>query len=186
MLIEIVFLSFVSLIIIFFRKRNLTLDNFNNIEIKGYKILIIAAVVEISSVFLFRNYNDSLFFKVLSKSYLIYPAILYVTTININKHYMKFFFLGTLFNFVAIAFNDFKMPVLISEAFANAEATKIYLENGKDLIHSIMTDETKFKFLCDIITIPPPYPFVKTISVGDIFLLSGIFIFWQEEVTNSI
>jgi len=184
MLIEIIFLSFVSLLIIFLRKKKLTIESFNNIEIKGYKILIVAAMVEISSVFLFRTYSDSIFIRFLSNSYLIYPAILYVTTINVEKHYMKFFFLGTLFNFIAIAFNDYKMPVLISDAFANAEATRIYLQTGKDLIHSVMYDGTKFKILCDIITIPPPYPFVKTISIGDIFLLSGIFLFWQEEVAH--
>lgn len=185
MLIEIVFISIVSLLIIFIRKKKLTIANFNNIEIKGYKILIVAAVVEISSVFLFRTYSDSLFIKILSNSYLIYPAILYVTTINMDKHYMKLFFLGTLFNFIAIAFNDYKMPVLISDAFSNAEATKVYLETGKDLIHSIMNDATRFKILCDIITLPPPYPFIKTISIGDIFLLSGIFLFWQEEVAHN-
>ena len=93
---------------------------------------------------------------------------------------MILFFFGTLFNFLAIAANGFKMPVYVSDLLADVEAKKIFLMSGKDLVHSLLTEETRLKFLCDIITLHPPYPFSKTISVGDVFLLSGIFAFWQD------
>jgi hypothetical protein len=100
---------------------------------------------------------------------------------NIRKDFMKPLFVGTLFNFIAIISNDFKMPVLI----LNSEKNRIFLQSGQDLIHSLLTDSTHFKILCDIITIPYPYPFVKTISIGDVLLLVGIFIFWQKAFVNN-
>lgn len=179
MIIEIILLSIISLSLLFFIKGKFNITDFN-IDIKGYKILIIMAVVEITAVFLFKKFSSNEILKILSMSWIIYPAILVVTLFNFKKHCMKLFFLGTMLNFVAIVFNDFKMPVYIAETAANSQATVAMLNSGKDLIHSMMTASTRFKFLCDIITIPPPYPFVKTISIGDILLLAGVFIFWQE------
>ncbi len=150
------------------------------VEIKGYKLLILTAVIEITAQFLFKRFPGSSLLKFLSLSWLIYFAIFYVAARNINKSYMMLFFLGTLLNFIAIASNGFKMPVLVSEILGDVEAKKLYLQTGQDLIHSLLTDRTKFKFFCDIITIPPPYPFSKTISIGDVFLLAGVFAFWQD------
>ncbi|MDD2494395.1 MAG: DUF5317 domain-containing protein [Tissierellia bacterium] len=179
MLIEIIIVSIISIIILIIRKVKLNLSQIK-IKVKGYQILIIMAVIEITAVFLFKAFPDSKIFKILSLSYIIYPAIMIVTLINFKNYFMKLFFLGTLLNFIAVAFNDFKMPVYILENIANSQATIILLESGQDLIHSLMTDSTRFKILCDIITLSPPYPFVKTISIGDILLLLGVFVFWQE------
>jgi hypothetical protein len=151
-----------------------------NFEIKGYKILILTAVIEITAQFLFKRFPGSSLLKFLSLSWLIYFAIFYVAARNISKSYMMLFFVGTLLNFIAITSNNFKMPVLVSDVLGDVEAKKLYLKTGQDLIHSLLTDKTKFKFLCDIITIPSPYPFPITISAGDVFLLAGVFAFWQD------
>ena len=183
MLTEIILTSMLSIllsiIILLIRKRYFDFSKVK-IEIKGYKILIIMAVIEITAQFLFKHFSDNNFLKFLSLCWLIYIAILYVTALNIKKSYMMLFFIGTLLNFIAIAANGFKMPVLVSEVLSDIETKKMYLQSGQDLIHSLLTTETKFKLLCDIITIPPPYPFPKNISIGDVFLLSGIFAFWQD------
>jgi len=183
MLTEIILTSILSIllaiIILLVRKRYFDFSKVK-IEIKGYKVLIIMAVIEITAQFLFKHFSDNNFLKFLSLCWIIYIAILYVTALNIKKSYMMLFFIGTLLNFIAIAANDFKMPVLVSEVLSDIETKKMYLLSGQDLIHSLLTTETKFKLLCDIITIPPPYPFPKSISIGDVCLLSGIFAFWQD------
>lgn len=181
---EILMLTIISIILLLFRKKTLDISILK-LEIKGYQILIIAAVIEVIAEFLYNNFINNNAVKILSLNWLIYFAIFAVTIINFKKPFMKLFFLGTLLNFIAIISNDFKMPVLVSEVLANAEAKKIYLQTGQDLIHSLLTDNTKFKLLCDVITLPPPYPFPKTISIGDIFLLSGIFFVWYEPDNKS-
>ena len=54
MFIEIILLSTISLFILFLRKGKLDISNID-IEIKGYKILILMAVTEIAAVFLFNR-----------------------------------------------------------------------------------------------------------------------------------
>lgn len=181
---EILMLTIISIILLLFRKKTLDISILK-LEIKGYQILIIAAVIEVMAEFLYNKFINNNAVEILSLNWLIYFAIFAVTIINFKKPFMKLFFLGTLLNFIAIISNDFKMPVLVSEVLANAEAKKIYLQTGQDLIHSLLTDNTKFKLLCDVITLPPPYPFPKTISIGDIFLLSGIFFVWYEPENKS-
>lgn len=183
MISEIILISILSILIAILiliatqKKPDLVNRNF---EIKGYKILILTAVIEITAQFLFKRFPGSNLLKFLSLSWLIYFAIFYVAARNISKSYMMLFFVGTLLNFIAITSNNFKMPVLVSDVLGDVEAKKLYLKTGQDLIHSLLTDKTKFKFLCDIITIPSPYPFPITISAGDVFLLAGVFAFWQD------
>lgn len=183
MISEIILISILSILIailiLIATKKSPDITN-RNFEIKGYKLLILTAVIEITAQFLFKMFPSSSLLRYLSLSWLIYFAIFYVAAINIKKSYMMLFFIGTLLNFIAIASNGFKMPVFVSDVLGDVEAKRLYLQTGQDLIHSLLTDKTKFKFLCDIITIPSPYPFSKTISIGDVFLLAGVFAFWQD------
>jgi len=180
---EIIFFSLLSvitaLLFLLIKKRKFDFNKYK-ITVKGYKIIILATVIKIAAEFLFKKYTNVSLFRFLSLSWVIYIALLYVSLLNIKKSYMMLFFLGTLFNFIAIAANGFKMPVYVSELLSDFEAKKMFLLSGNDLVHSLLTKETRLKFLCDIITLHPPYPFPKTISVGDILLLSGIFAFWQD------
>lgn len=183
MLPEIILMSLISISVLLIKKKRFNISSIK-IEIKGYQILIIAAVIELTAEFVYKNFTGNNLFKMLSFHWLIYLAIFAVTILNFKKTFMKFLFIGTLLNFIAIVSNDFKMPVLVSELFSNAEAKIIYLQSGQDLIHSLLTENTRFKMLCDIFTLPPPYPFPKTISIGDVSLLLGVFVVWQESVNN--
>ncbi len=185
MFIEMLIISAVSLLILSFRHGLPDISKFHA-EIRGYKILLIMAAIEAVAVFLFKKFSDIDLLKILSITWLIYIPILVVSLINFDTHFMRLFFIGTLLNFIAISCNDFKMPVFISNMAANSQQTISYLSSGSDLIHSLAKDTTNLKFLCDIITLPPPYPFVKTISIGDILLLSGVFVFWQETYSSKI
>ncbi len=183
MIYEIIFFSLLSVIIgiitLKIQTRKFDFDKYH-VRIRGYKVMILAAVIKITAEFLFKKYTNISILRILSHNWIIYIGLLYVSFINIKKSYMILFFIGTLFNFLAIATNDFKMPVYVSELLLDVEAKKMFLLSGQDLVHSLLTEETKLKFLCDIITLHPPYPFPKTISVGDVFLLSGIHAFWQD------
>lgn len=180
MFFEMLLISVVSFIVLKIRKRKLTIlsDDFN---IKYYKILIAAGIFQGLCTIVFKRFPKLLPEKLLLLNWIVYPFISFVAIKNINKKYMILFLLGTILNLIAILSNDFKMPVAIASQYANSQIAIDYLRNGKDLIHSLLTENTNFKVLCDIITLAPPYPFVKTISIGDIFLLLGIFAFWQNE-----
>ena len=184
MIFEIIFFSSLSIItgiiILLIKNKKFDFKNYH-VKIRGYKVLILAAVIKIAAEFLFKKYTNISLLRILSSlNWIIYIGLLHVSFLNIKKSYMMLIFFGTLFNFLAIAANDFKMPVYVSELLTDVEAKKMFLLSGKDLVHSLLTEETKLKFLCDIFTLHPPYPFPKTISVGDVFLLSGMYSFWQD------
>ncbi len=176
---EILILTIISILILLIRKKTLDISIIK-LEIKGYQILIITALIEITAEYLFKHFSNNEFIRVLSFHWIIYLAIFAITLLNFKKPFMKLLFFGTLLNFIAIISNDFKMPVLVSEILTDTEAKKLYLQSGQNLIHSLLTKDTNFKILCDIITLSPPYPFPKTISIGDVFLLIGVFFVWQE------
>ena len=75
------------------------------------------------------------------------------------------------------------MPVSIN-GFKGIRDETILPYREFDIKHMGINKNTKFKYLADIILIPKPYPLPKIISIGDIFLMSGIFMFFQEETFN--
>lgn len=183
MVFEIIFFSILSIItaivILLLKRRSFDLKNYNP-NIRGWKVLIMAAVIKITAEFLFKKFTGLTLLRILSLNWVIYFSLIYVSLLNIRNPFMMLFFSGALLNFAAIAANGFKMPVYVPDLLTDVEAKKMFLLSGKDLVHTLLTEETKLKFLCDIITLHPPYPFPKSISVGDVFLLAGVFAFWQD------
>ena len=74
------------------------------------------------------------------------------------------------------------MPVAI-DGIDGSKNIKIELRTS-DIKHEAMTEDTRLPFLGDIIRIPPPYPLPKILSIGDIFLIVGVFVFFQEGMTS--
>jgi hypothetical protein len=57
------------------------------------------------------------------------------------------------------------------------------LKDGYIAGHSVLIKgKTNLWLLGDIINIPPPYPFPQTISIGDIFIALGAFLFIQNNM----
>lgn len=175
--------AIISVILVFLRKRSL--KKLKNVNIKGWYILFISAGVQVL-ISLSIKYNMLDNFVIKNFKYLIILSYLFlITTIimNIEKRYMKLFLIGILLNLVVISANEGKMPVSIDGVKGiNEETTLPYREF--DIKHIGIDSNTKFKYLSDIILIPKPYPLPKVISIGDIFLMLGIFIFFQEETFN--
>ncbi|ARK32679.1 DUF5317 domain-containing protein [Halalkalibacter krulwichiae] len=88
--------------------------------------------------------------------------------------------IGVFLNFIVMALNGGRMPV-------SYEATVIALDpiyadilkEGLYGKHMMLTESTKLGFLGDVIPITSPYPKSQVISIGDIIMNIGIFIFIQ-------
>ncbi|MBS4026246.1 MAG: DUF5317 domain-containing protein [Clostridia bacterium] len=91
----------------------------------------------------------------------------------LNKQTFNIFLpLGTFLNFLVIALNKGSMPV-DSRYMTDASIEKLAFS----VTHTIMTETTIFPWLADIIYIK--WPGQQLISIGDIFICAGIFIFIQ-------
>ncbi len=71
------------------------------------------------------------------------------------------------------------MPVSLNGIKGINEYVELPLKEF-DIKHKGVTPDTKLVYLADIILIPRPYPLPKILSIGDIFLILGLFLFLQE------
>jgi len=181
---EMIIVATLSIIVAIARKRKIS--NLENIRIKGLGFFILSLLVQSGSVFIAGKWNNSEF-GILIKDYfewihcISYQLILIGIALNLQKRYMKVFFLGTVMNFTVILFNVMRMPVKIPVGMENSWENFVFLNSSKDLIHIIMDENTRLKFLGDIFILKKPYPFIKAISLGDILLLIGFFDLIQKE-----
>lgn len=159
--------------------------NLGNVNIKGWYFLIVSAGIQLSlsllkvidrpfSIRLVEDY----FFYIMLLSYLFLGLVIFL---NIFKLSMKIFLIGFLLNSLVIFSNGAKMPVAI-DGIDGSKNIKIELRTS-DIKHEAMTEDTRLPFLGDIIRIPPPYPLPKILSIGDVFLIVGVFVFFQEAMT---
>lgn len=111
-------------------------------------------------------------FVVLSYLFILFPLL-----ININIKGAYFALVGTITNAAVIFVNNGMMPVsknaILISGYQNA------LQEGQrlDLMHYVADGSTRLFMFSDVIPIPRPYPFPQILSIGDILICVGIFIF---------
>lgn len=159
------------------------------LHIRGWYLFVISFTIEIISLFLISktNYNIS---KILENNFFyihifIYSLLILGLFINRRECGLKLSLFGSVLNFLPILMNSGKMPVSV-KSLENAglynQITLLYDE--RIMTHTLMTENTKFGFLGDIIAIPRPYPFPKIISLGDILISLGLFILIYSYMTK--
>jgi hypothetical protein len=111
----------------------------------------------------------------------VYAAGLYMLWLNRKEKGFMWIFTGVLLNFIVMLANGGKMPVSV-DAIAVIDPTYAATLNADSLItkHQYMTDSTILPFLGDIIPLTLPYPRSLVISIGDVVMNFGIFIYLQQ------
>ena len=181
---ELIIISVISAVVAYFKNKDIS--TLENVEIKGLGFFILSFLIQSGGVYVALNYGDTKIGSLINYYFIwlhciSYQLILIGIALNLEKRYMKIFFVGTLLNFTVIIFNGMKMPVRLPLDMTNAWENFIYLNSSKDLIHTIMNSNTRLNFLGDIFVLKDPYPFTKAVSIGDILLLLGFFFMIQEE-----
>lgn len=156
-----------------------------DVNIKGWYLFIISAFIQ-GSISLIKRINPSWSNKFISQYLILFILITYILmmvpgVLNFNKNYMKLFLIGIVLNFIVIMGNGGQMPVSL-EGIKGVHTETILPERTFDIKHRAVTEDTRFVYLADIILIPKPYPLPKILSIGDIFLILGTFVFFQEEM----
>lgn len=105
----------------------------------------------------------------------VYGILITFIGLNFSFNGIKIFLIGTIMNLIVIVANLGSMPVdgTVLERFGYLKALE-RLSDGQIFAHSIINESTRLKFMSDIINITPPYPFPKSISIGDIIMAIGI------------
>lgn len=120
-----------------------------------------------------EQYNGYLFM-------LVYAVGLYVLWLNREQKGFWFIFAGVALNFIVMLVNGGKMPVSLDAASVLDPVYVEMLKEGTTVSkHIVLTDSTLLPFLGDIIPLTSPYPRNQAISIGDVVMNFGMFIYLQ-------
>jgi hypothetical protein len=100
--------------------------------------------------------------------------------LNRNQKGFMLVWIGVLLNFIVMVVNGGRMPVSLDAAAILDPAFTTYLKEGLYAKHQILTDASIFGFLGDIIPLTRPYPREQVISIGDVIMNIGVFMFIQQ------
>ncbi|KKO55222.1 DUF5317 domain-containing protein [Paenibacillus sp. DMB20] len=108
----------------------------------------------------------------------IYVVGMIFLWMNRNQKGFSLILIGVFLNFLVMAVNGGRMPVSIQAASVLDPYYVDMLKNGTVITkHFLLDSTTKLYFLGDIIPLSPPYPRSQAISIGDIVMNIGIFLF---------
>lgn len=157
------------------------LKGLGQVSINNAWLFILALIVEFGTLFAASAGLES----VERYSMYLHAAsyiLLFAGIVSNRQHRsMGLVFLGSFLNFLVIFLNGGAMPVSV-EALENAGLTSYaqIVSDGSMVTHQPLTSMTKLPFLADIIVLPAFYPLPKVMSVGDIIISLGLFIFIQK------
>ncbi|XJZ27009.1 DUF5317 domain-containing protein [Bacillota bacterium Lsc_1132] len=165
-----------SLIVGFFRKGNL--KGLSSLKLKWGWIFPLLLGIEIL-MFIFQNH-----FKILGQAsgfiyMLVYIAGLLFLFINRKQTGFMLILIGVFLNFFVMVLNGGRMPVSEQAASVLDPGYFEALKGSLYAKHQVLTESTKLGFLGDIIPLTKPYPRTQVISIGDIIMNIGIFLFIQ-------
>lgn len=161
------------------------IKNIESINIKRWYFFVLAVLVQLLLALTKKfsiNFNRDLFDNMVFFSHIIVFLLLLIGIIsNIKLTSMKLFAIGFILNFLVMFFNGGQMPVS-QEGISGINNYMDLPERQFDTKHIPITSDSKLVYLADIILIPKPYPLPKVISVGDIFIMLGAFVIFQESM----
>lgn len=110
----------------------------------------------------------------------VYTIGLLFLALNHREPGCKTIFVGVFLNFLVMALNGGLMPVSVeASALIGQSYVDALDQNAVMFKHTKLLEDTRLPFLGDIIPIVSPYPREMVISIGDIVMNIGIFIFLQ-------
>ncbi|MCD6435124.1 MAG: DUF5317 domain-containing protein [Clostridiales bacterium] len=148
------------------------MDNVKYLNIKGWYLVIIGLVLQLTSTFLVK-YSFSVYIQ-LTGIIFVFLAV----AMNIKLRGFWIMLLGGVMNFIAVILNDFKMPV--NPIIIENEKLSSFMNMVSDgeIINYVATSVGGWPvMLGKIIMMPQWYPFPKILSIGDILISIGIICF---------
>jgi hypothetical protein len=109
----------------------------------------------------------------------VYVVGLYFLWVNRNQPGFNYILIGVFLNFLVMAVNGGRMPVSLEAASVLDPFYSDILKDGIYGKHQLLTSATHLGFLGDIIPLSNPYPREHVISIGDVIMSIGAFIFVQ-------
>jgi len=146
------------------------------ISLKKIELILLSCLIQVGLIFL--GARKVKFVLDYSSYAVIFSYLVLLLAIWYNKKLkgMNFITLGIVFNFIVIVANGGHMPVLLDGLYkAGLDNFALILKEGTYVTHTLITEKTLFRFLADVIPLPPPFPDPSVVSVGDFLMFYGVF-----------
>jgi hypothetical protein len=167
------------------------ISKLQDIEINKWWLITSAALIEFSASTIRAREIEPLW-RWIDQYVLIIQVFSYTLIIisllcNIKNRGVKGIVIGVLLNLLVIIANGGRMPVDISgfDPVIYSNTIEILIA-GRDLTHEVVSETTNLYFLADIIHLKRPYPLPKSLSVGDLFIMAGIFMYIRNKVLDDV
>jgi hypothetical protein len=156
--------------------RNGKLSSLSQISLKRIELIVLAFLIQAGLIFLgSRKIGFVLYYSSYALAF-SYVVLLIAVWYNGKLKGMKIIALGIAFNFMVIMANGGRMPILLGSLYkAGLNDIALILKEGSHVTNTLITEKTLFKFLADVIPLPPPFPDPSVVSVGDFLLFYGVF-----------
>lgn len=159
------------------------LTNLGKLPIRG-----LAWIIALGAIGLLMKLTQSPDKRYLYQTLIMGSSIImaYFLWINHKLSGFKIIIFGLFLNILVMTLNGGRMPV--SEWAAVVSGLSDFLPELYSNVssrHILLTDNTTFMFLADIIPLPPPYPFPRVLSLGDVFIFGGMIIFMVRGMSQS-
>lgn len=166
----------VSFIVGFLRKGNLRA--LAQLKLKWGWIFPLLLAVQLA---VFTLQNDSKFLGQISGYIYILVYVLGLLFLYMNRKNPGFLLIliGVFLNFLVMVLNGGRMPVSLEAASILEPGYLDVLKEQLYAKHTALTESTKLGLLGDVIPVTDPYPRTQIISIGDIIMNIGAFLFIQ-------
>lgn len=159
----------ISILVGLFRKGKIS--NFKSIYFQKVRLLFIAVLIQLAINYIGMDNQAGILLHI--GSYFMLFIFFWV-----NRDLFNYMLpLGAALNFLVIVFNGGSMPVFTGY-MPDIAVNQLTLS----VTHTVLDETTRMPWLADILYIRWPYQ--QMISIGDIFLVIGIFIFVQRIMVN--
>lgn len=157
------------------------LDDLSKLDLKYIYLPIVAFALEMAGSQMLKRqvevFASNIDIATLIIEVLVYGLLIFFFFVNIEVRGMKLLLCGTMLNFLVIISNGGYMPVDPALGIEHGYTVSLTaLRSGQIFAHNMITEDTTLRILSDWIKLPPPWPFPKTISPGDILMDLGVFL----------
>ena len=159
------------------------LKNMSNVRFRYWYLVILGFFMQQIPGFL-NNLGDGEFAKIAADTSFILVVTSYILIIipllfNLKINGIFFSLTGTILNAIVIIANNGMMPVTKNALVATGYDRSLEIGQKLDMIHYVANGSTRINLLSDFIPIPRPYPIPHVLSIGDVLLCIGLFLFIQ-------
>jgi len=149
------------------------LTNIIDMNIRGWYLIILSLFLSMGPIFL-RNFDDIKSTSVILM-FISMVILLLVLILNLDKKGVWLILIGGLFNVAIMAFNAFKMPVMMSGLESAGITSLIEGVTDGTIINYVASEATGvMQIFTKFIIVPKPYPFPKILTIGDILMSCGL------------